>query len=496
MRVEARFCLFNNAESSQLLQRNMASIHDLDRQAGGLSIADNSNGHTQSQTLADALKEFGQTADRLEGQLAAIQELLSNNTQLIGDHEAEIYKLYRRVGKLGREAEIFSGVVAQSVVNRITKSVGARNSNITDMLKHFNGLIKWIVQESLSSNRRKDSLWRIAEKCYNEAVAPSGQLSADDYITSGSQSGSKQNLEEDQGDQRVAAEERRNNLRERWVRFWATCLNNCPDGPTLFIPPESTSFEEELPFARDPPKYLFRAYDSESWGVNKPNVIAAVGSDKSRINFLSSRQDPTKMLYGHVIGPKTSTKDDNLVSWSSSLMFVIQRANSRCYQNDMGAANVYICAVDTTKFPKHQFVRDKYLMQLFPGNSMGEIGFREFQFNDPTYDNGEYLSQGILSTQGRSCTMSLENLETAGFGGLYPKLDVSSGKAAALAKMPWTNYVKDLRKTWQDECTSTLSDLGSAIKIAQKCFTSSDKTDMALLLLAFRNRKLKNTGKF
>jgi hypothetical protein len=120
----------------------MASIHDLDRQIGGLSIADNSNGHTQSQTLADALKKFGQTADRLEGQLAAIQELLSNNTQLIGDHAAEIYRLYRRVMSLGITAKSFNNTVAQSVIKRITTSVGGRRDGRTDKLKPFNKVMR------------------------------------------------------------------------------------------------------------------------------------------------------------------------------------------------------------------------------------------------------------------------------------------------------------------------------------------------------------------
>jgi hypothetical protein len=283
-------------------------------------------------------------------------------------------------------------------------------------------------------------------------------------------------------------------MREEWVRFWATCLNNCPDGPTLFIPPESTSFEEELPSARDPPKYLFRAYDSKSWGYNTSNVIASEGYLNSRVDIFSpKRHNPSGMLYGHLIGPYTSTRDDNLVSWSSSLMFVIQRANYRCYQNSIGVDNVYICAVDTTKFPNRQFVRDKYLMRRFPGSNKEEVYFRSLRFNDSRYDNGEYISQGILNIQGRSCTMSLEDLEIAGFGSLYPELDVSSGGAAARAGTPWTNYVKDLRSTWRDEHTSASPQLGFAIKIAQKCFTSFDKTDMALLLLAFRERKLKNT---
>ncbi|KAL3599991.1 hypothetical protein FPOAC2_04220 [Fusarium poae] len=108
------------------------------------------------------------------------------------------------------------------------------------------------------------------------------------------------------------------------------------------------------------------------------------------------------------------------------------------------------------------------------------------------YDNGEYLSQGKLSVKGRSCRVPLRRLQAAGLGRLYPELDAESAERNDPVRRQWTNYVRYLREIWQNEQASTDSEFQSAIDIAESCFISFDKYDMALLLLAFRKRQLKN----
>jgi hypothetical protein len=55
------------------------------------------------------------------------------------------------------------------------------------------------------------------------------------------------------------------------------------------------------------------------------------------------------------------------------------------------------------------------------------------------YDNGEYLSRGIVVHQNRSCVISLENLIKAGLYELYPELDDPEGKEKGM------NRVRELR---------------------------------------------------
>jgi hypothetical protein len=57
------------------------------------------------------------------------------------------------------------------------------------------------------------------------------------------------------------------------------------------------------------------------------------------------------------------------------------------------------------------------------------------------YDNGEYLSRGIVVHQNRSCVISLENLIKAGLYELYPELDDPEGKEKGM------NRVRELRST-------------------------------------------------
>ncbi|OBS23235.1 hypothetical protein FPOA_03788 [Fusarium poae] len=455
----------------------MASVEDIHRQVAALSLTESSTEEKQSQVLGAALQELDSTSKLLMGQLDTINKLISSNTEVIAKHEAAFYQAYQRVRQSRLKTQRFQNAAVQSVVTRITSLVTGRHSQTTDMLAYFDRTIKDIIKNSLPDLHDKDSLWIIIEKCYIQAVTPSGQLHANNYVDFLSQRENEKNHVAD--------------FEDTWVHFWATCLNNCPGGPTLFIPPAITPFQDE----NDPPKYLFRAYDEESWGTNREDIIASSGCDLNRRDILSrSRQDASsKMLYGHLRTPYGSTRDDNLVSWSSSLLFVIQCANYRSRRAGMGSDGVFICAVDTTKFPKGQFARDKWLMTIFRDVSGEDAKFRILRFEEPTYDNGEYLSQGTLNVKGRSCLMSLRNLQRAGLGRLYPELDVERARPTDPVRRKWTNYVKDLREAWQNAQASTDSELQSAIEIAESCFESFDEYDMTLLLLAFRERKLKNT---
>jgi hypothetical protein len=58
--------------------------------------------------------------------------------------------------------------------------------------------------------------------------------------------------------------------------------------------------------------------------------------------------------------------EDNLVSWTSSLLFAIAyifhlHANSR----DGSTFNISLCIVDTTGFPKRVFLRDMDLIRAY-----------------------------------------------------------------------------------------------------------------------------------
>jgi hypothetical protein len=89
---------------------------------------------------------------------------------------------------------------------------------------------------------------------------------------------------------------------------------------------------------------------------------------------------------------------------------------------------------------------------------------------------------------GRSCVFSLSQLIQAGLHDLYPDLAEESGMKS------WTNRVKVLRSRWSaDDHPTTRVDIQTALGLATACFRQFDATDVALLLLSFKNRKLKAT---
>lgn len=67
--------------------------------------------------------------------------------------------------------------------------------------------------------------------------------------------------------------------------------------------------------------------------------------------------------------------------------------------------------------------------------------------------------------------------------------------ADAHGKKQWTNRVLDLRALWSiRKPTTTMAETETALRIAKKCFPRFGAADMALMLLAFRNRPLKGAG--
>ncbi|MBE3042279.1 hypothetical protein IMZ48_06805 [Candidatus Bathyarchaeota archaeon] len=206
-----------------------------------------------------------------------------------------------------------------------------------------------------------------------------------------------------------------------------------------------------------------------------------------------SSDDASSMLHGHFTKrPFNVAQDDNLMSWSSSLLFVIQNAIWRSRIGKIAPSDVTICAVDTTKFPLGQFVRDMWLIKTYRDDTpcKDQRDFFDFRLKRSDYDNGEYLSQGLVNHGGRSCTFSLQDLINAGLHDLYPEFAEDGGKEE------WANRVKKLRDTrWYYEEGTSQDEVRHALEMARGCFGRFSTTDMTMVLLAFKNRKLREMGK-
>ncbi|RFN49475.1 hypothetical protein FIE12Z_6264 [Fusarium flagelliforme] len=470
------------------------SLKNLISRVDELDIADSSNGSQQPQTLIAAVDELDQTVDHLLQQATNIKTLLFSNGDLANGDTATVSRVYRQSYNIGRLALWLNDAVVESIVTHITSLDDRRYGDTSKLLKHFDDSIKMIARRFLSQGKGNDTdtLWRIVEDCCIQAV-PSGKLDPEDYFSEDIEARTQLN------------DDSKKEAKEDWTRFWAQCLNRCPCGPTLFIPPKHCHpFQPPPPLADDPPRYLFRAYDSGSLGSNGEEIFTSrghenFGSVHSKQDLLTmDRQDASTMLHRHLNGPYRSIEADNLVSWSSSLLSVIQYANYRCWKYaGQDSSNVFICAVDTTEFPKGQFASGKWLRGRYTSTKLDEKerSFLEMRSNNPDYDNGEYLSQGILNVRDRSCTTSLLSLQSAGLGLLYRGLDVLT-EPNDMVRTKWTIYVRHLRSQWTTSCETSELEIDIARNIARQCFGLFEEMDISLLLLALRSRTPSDEGEF
>lgn len=460
-----------------------AEIRDVANMIDALNITDQKGESQRRKSLQEALSSFNKAAATLLERGANILRLLpadyvSNKNDVESIYLAQITTL-----ELGRVGRLLNDSATQAIVRTVISLGDKTIFGIEDLLQHFKKPVEVIAQRLMREAHKEDILWKVAEECYHEATRPSGELNPDEYLVN-------------------SKWQEKENKKEYWIKFWISSVCNCPGGPTLFQPPENFALNH---FVKRPPehmpRYLFRVWDDNSKGGNTEDVIASVLSQHDEANrhtidvFSRDHQEASEMLHHHLDkGLSNTQQTNNLVSWSSSLIFVIQYANWRfCNPWFDQPGEIHICAVDTSKFPRGQFARDKWLLNWFSNAKLSdeETNFRNLRLNRTEYDNGEYLSQGKLHIKGRSCTLSVQGLTNAGLWDLYPAFNVDDAEPTDPVRKEWTKYVKHLRQAWLVTRKTTKAEVQCALNIAEKCFPRFNQDDMALLLLSFCDRKLK-----
>ncbi|EDN93604.1 hypothetical protein SS1G_09471 [Sclerotinia sclerotiorum 1980 UF-70] len=467
---------------------NVDAITDL---VEGLRLTDNiyNDGHIpghSSSTPQGSIQLLIQTAKLITSQAKQIQSLASSAIELDSLDITGTYSLYRSANELTEitrmlndAAERLKDATELSIISHLSSLRGRGEAQPQNILSHFDKEIRSIIQSVLkSSSDNHCILWKIAEECYNQATITYGKLHPDNYfITRGEASlqwpydpdyqaeeyyEHEELMQADQGYarmfeekfQRMLEEERRN--KQSWVDFWVAVLNNCPNGPTLFNPPASCKIKPFNSRGTGIPQYLFRAFDKESSGRNDDKVIASIASSiealgNSRSDLLSlPKREATVMLHAHLDnGYCDGYYSDNLMSWTSSLLFAIQCAIWRRRKFGCSSSDIKICVVNTKRFPQGQFMPDMWLLQEYLDTAVQMGGktqqFFNFRLKDERYHNGEYLSQGSLNHTGRSCVISLKLLEESGLYNLYPELGDVKGMDR------WAKRVLELRQGWSTE---------------------------------------------
>jgi hypothetical protein len=526
---------FKTIESTTTMAINVDAVTSLVK---GLRIADKTSevdgqipGHLSS-TLQDSIQLLDQSA-RITASQAQEAHSLAGSTILLSSLDiTEIHSLHR-IAKdftevtrvLDDTANNLRNAAELSIIAYLASLGGQGGANVRDgsllqrILSHFDKQIRSIVRGVLNDSSYGNCvLWKIAEECYNQATSYSGALHPDNYFVEREEAclewpydpdfeaeeywEHENRLDVDDDYAKAFSEQiehrRGKSKREEqsWVDFWVWVLDRCPGGPTLFYP--RASYEVKLlKFATtDIPQYLFRTFDGKSSGRNDDNVIASMTSvstspGDSRIDLLSlPMHRATNMIHTHLTKRCCDGEDsDNMMSWTSSLLFAIQYAIWRCRKFRCDPADIKICAIDTRRFPYGQFARDIWLLQAYR-HIAAQVGgdtqkFFRFRLDDERYHNGEYLSQGSLSHAGRSCVVSLKSLEESGLYDLYPEFAETQGRNK------WTNRVLELRQGWSIEQRTTPQEIQLASMVTRKCFNKFETMDMVLILLAFKARKIR-----
>ena len=279
--------------------------------------------------------------------------------------------------------------------------------------------------------------------------------------------------------------------------------------------PEVNPLFQNLNFDLDEsPPYLFRTFDSRSTGYTDDNVVISPAAvfrlphhnqdifslePEFAVALIEKHLDPWR---GKNKPPEPGLNPDNLMSWTTSLLYAIQYAYYRRRVYGCKEDQIKIIAVKTSLFPPRTFIRASALLEAHfrlvkqeaRQNTMSPHLLRYI------FTFGEFLSQGTLVHSHHygdlnyptSYVISLAMLRQDGLPMLYPELDDPRGHAK------WALTTIALRKKWHgdesgnvDQWQSTLGELQTAANLAVKWFKPPfDPLQLAIYLLSFKRREL------
>lgn len=388
-----------------------------------------------------------------------------------------------------------------------------------DLLSCFRSIQKTKIEAVLRSTAEdRNLLLSILEQCYGQSLSSGGDLHINNYFEPLHEAAlcspydpdfeaeqyynHEDRLQTDQGyAQAEGLRQQRsceNRVREKrrkhraWMKFWIQALEKCTGGPTLFWSLTSDGLEE-LPKT---PRYLFRTSDSASSGYSDDEVVASPATSHTNFSVNSKdllsfeREVACEKLCAHLEKDCFGTADctDNLMSWSSSLLFVIQYAFWRCHHRHCSPVDVKICVVDTKNFLCRQFDRDLWLLKKFHKSTDECPKMRHVMgLRDKGFDNGEYLSQGIVCHKHKSWVVTLEKIIQSRLCDLCPEFETK--------KEQWTKRVHELRLKWASLHSTTRNELQVAMDIAGTCFQGVGAFNIAILLLRLKNREYQGRDK-
>lgn len=181
-------------------------------------------------------------------------------------------------------------------------------------------------------------------------------------------------------------------------------------------------------------------------------------------------------------------RNDDLVSWSSSILFLLLYIFYRHHHSsdESSLHDIRLLVIDTEKFPARTFIRDTDLLSAFKVfDTRREKSLRslaDLRSNTDCYF-GEYLSQGSLRISGRCSTVSAQSMIDRGLFNLH---FVFGEACKGIYGDTWVVPVRKVRQTMHtapNSSPATLEQLTAAFDVAL-AFDGEWRLPIAVQLLA------------
>jgi hypothetical protein len=266
--------------------------------------------------------------------------------------------------------------------------------------------------------------------------------------------------------------------------------NVAPDRAVLLFSPSPAQRSISESFDKIP-TYLFRLHGPSTVGTTTTLQVSSPAFDKGMDKgdlFQQAPVEAAKCLDEHLRWSKAHEDkgECNFMSWSSSLLFLLQYALYRQNKerHTISLSQMRLLVLDTRQFRKGTFIRDLEAINAFSRYNESLRGMKGWR--EGKYYFGEYLSQGYLDVAGSCEQISIQQLLDRGhLYELCPKLRESN-------RLQWVYPVLAIRDHFGSRHAAQPTDkreVRIAITMAQGFFGSHFALPVAAMLLSLRQRK-------
>lgn len=261
------------------------------------------------------------------------------------------------------------------------------------------------------------------------------------------------------------------------------------------------------------PRYLYRLFDDYTTGETSltwvKSLDAKYGAEDHHIALTNrpNRREVALDLNAHLRwSTPTPSGKNNLVSWSSSFLFIVCYAVYREKKLRTPFDQSSLCIIDTTKLPAGAFIKDLDLIPKFCDavdsdevlddlrsqfyykvRTWAALGLPNLLKLRESHYFGEYLSQGALKVEGACTIVTMDKIITRDLYTLCLGLEDEVSSEQAL----WAIAVQRLRKNFRhpEKATKTTATEVRAVAAIVSSFEPQWRRVIAASLFALRSRR-------